>query len=64
MIIYLTAGFSLFILTVITLVIWYGVLITVGILAVILAGLIFAVAWIVSCAQGIFSERRREGRFG
>ncbi len=44
--------------------IWYGVLVVALMLAIIIAAIIAAVAVLVSCASGIFSERRRQGRFG
>lgn len=66
MTIYLTAAFGLFILTAVTLVIWYGALVVAVILAITLAIIIaLAVAiwgWIDAVTSGLF--RKRQGRFG
>lgn len=51
-------------ITMVVMVLWYGILMAVGTMAVILAAILYGVAWVVTSASGIFSERRRERRFG
>jgi len=41
-----------------------GFWMTFFILAFGFAGVIVAIAFVVTCCRGIFSQRRREGRFG
>ena len=64
MIIYLTAAFSLFLLTITTLVIWYGALVVIACLAIVIAFSVAFVAWLVTSVSGIFSERAKEKHFG
>lgn len=62
MILTFTAMFTLWLLTVTYLAVWYGILFAVGVAAITIAMMLFAVAWLLTCARGIFSERT--GRFG
>lgn len=64
MILTITTMLTVWLLTMTLLAVWCGVLVAVGVMAVTLALILYGIVWLLTCASGIFSQRRREGRFG